>query len=150
MVLGFTKDKKFIPTENRSAVGQKLSSGKLLPKADTPEDEERHTKRLSKFAIRKAKQFGKVTKTTAVKIRNRQISKSIESQTETEVLDREIDDILDDERSSDSSKFRKLQRFGLLQRSRLSKSQLKVVNDSLRELDGRIEPENCNINEYCF
>ena len=141
MVRFITRNDKKVPIdENRTPFAQPdISSKQVLPKTETNDDDKsRQSKRALKFAGRKVKQFGSLSRATGERIKNRQIQKSISSRQDTENLDREIDDILDDTTSSDSRKFRLLQRFGLLHRKRLSKSQLKVVNTSLRELDERI------------
>jgi len=148
MVEGFKKDGKFIPTGDRSALGS-TTVRELLPKQETEEDEERKSKRLGKFALEKAKQFGKISKKAgsiakagAEKAKQKQIEKSAEKQERLETLDREIDDIIEDKSSSNARKFRVLQRFGLLHRKELSKSQLKVVNNNLKLLDVRQERES--------
>lgn len=148
MVEGFKKDGKFIPTGDRSAIGSPVVR-EALPKQETDEDKERKSKRLGKFALEKAKQFGKaslkagsIAKAGAEKARQKQIEKSAEKQERIEQLDTLIDDIIEDNSSSNTRKFRVLQRFGLLHRSELSKSQLKIVNDNLKLLDIRQEKES--------
>ena len=141
MVRFITKNDKKVPiSENRTPFAQpEISSHQVLPKTESSDDDKsRQSKRALKFAGKKVKQFGSITRATGERIKNRQIAKSISARQDTETLDREIDDILDDTTSSDSRKFRLLQRFGLLHRKRLSKSELRVVNNSLRELDERI------------
>ena len=141
MVRFITKDNKKVPiSENRNALQQpEISSKQILPKEATSDDDKvRQSKRALSFAGKKAKQFGSITRATGERLKNRQIQKSISSRQQTETLDRDIDDILDDTTSSDSRKFRLLQRFGLLNRKQLTKQQLRVVNNSLMELDERI------------
>lgn len=146
MVDGFKdKDGKFRPID-RSAVPKSLSVRELLPKTEQEEEKERQSKRLGKFALKRVKQFGKGAKITGglikaggEKIKQRQIRKSAEEQETREELEKRIDDILDEVGASDSRKFRRLQTFGLLQRTQLSKQDLKLVNDALKELDERIK-----------
>lgn len=148
MVEGFKKDGKFIPTGDRSAIASPTVR-EALPKQETDEDKERKSKRLGKFALEKAKQFGKaslkagsIAKAGAEKARQKQIEKSVEKQERTEQLDTLLDDILEDKTSGSARKFRVLQRFGLLHRTELSKTQLKIVNDNLKILDLRQEKES--------
>lgn len=148
MVEGFKKDGKFIPTGDRSAIASPTVR-EALPKQETDEDKERKSKRLGKFALEKAKQFGKaslkagsIAKAGAEKARQKQIEKSVEKQERTEQLDTLLDDILEDKTSGSARKFRVLQRFGLLHRTELSKTQLKIVNDNLKILDLRQERES--------
>lgn len=146
MVDGFKDDKgKFRPID-RSAVPKSLTVRELLPKTEKEEDKERQSKRLGKFAKKRAIEFGKGAKITGSllkaggqAIKQRQIRKSAEEQETREELEKKIDDILDEEGASDSRKFRRLQAFGILQRTRLSKRDLKLVNDTLKELDDRIQ-----------
>ena len=141
MVRFITKNDKIIPiSENRTPFAQpEIASHQVLPKTESNDDDKlRQSKRALVFAGKKVKTFASITRATGERLKNRQIQKSIDSRRETQTLDREIDDILDDTTSSDSRKFRLLQRFGLLHRKRLSKSELKVVNTSLMELDERI------------
>ena len=152
MVDGFKdKDGKFRPTD-RSAVPS-LTVRELLPKAEMEEEKERQSERLGKFAKLRASKFGKgasqvskgakvtggLLKAGGEKIKQRQIRKSAEEQETREELEKRIDDILDEVGASDSRKFRRLQTFGLLQRTQLSKRDLKLVNDALKELDERIK-----------
>jgi len=146
LVDGFKDDKgKFRPID-RSAVPKSLTVRELLPKTEKDEDKERQSKRLGKFALKRAKQFQKGAKITGSllkaggeRIKQRQIRKSAEEQETRQELEMNIDNILDEEGASDSRKFRRLQAFGILQRSRLSKRDLKLVNDTLKELDERIQ-----------
>jgi len=146
LVDGFKDDKgKFRPID-RSAVPKSLTVRELLPKTEKDEDKERQSKRLGTFAKKRAKQFEKGAKITgsllragSERIKQRQIRKSAEEQETREELEKNIDNILDEEGASDSRKFRRLQAFGILQRSRLSKRDLKLVNDTLKELDERIQ-----------
>jgi len=148
MVEGFKKDGKFVPTGDRSAIASPIVR-EALPKQEMPEDEERRSKRLGKFALEKAKQFAKgakkagvIAKAGAESAKQKQIEKSSEKQERIETLDREIDDIIEDRSSSNARKFRVLQRFGLLHRKELSKAQLKIVNNNLKLLDVRQERES--------
>lgn len=153
MVDGFTdKDGKFRPID-RSPLGRGgLSVREALPK-ETEEDKKRQSDRLGKFAQARAKEFVKkgakitgkaiiagakeaVTRAEIAKVKR--VEKGFKEQEFVEHLDAQIDEILDAP-SSDSSKFRKLQRFGILNRNLLSKHQLKIVNDTLKELDERIK-----------
>lgn len=140
MVNFFTKDGKKVPITNSSAIGNTLASGDVTPK-ESSDDKQRRSKRALKFAGRKAKQFAGRTRQGAEIIRREGIKRSISKKEEVDRLDNDVDNILDDPNSSDSKKFRLLQRFGLLNRRRLSKQQLKVVNTSLQELDTRISKQ---------
>lgn len=153
MVQGFTdKDGKFRPTGSRSPISITGQPSRDVVGALPKKPEEIQSARLGRFAKERAKQFAKLgAKVTAegiVKggkglvagIRTRQqkgIEKSIEKQESIMSLDKQIDEIIDSDRS-DSSKFRLLQRFGILQGENLSKHQLKIVNDALKELDIRV------------
>ena len=153
MVEGFKDDKgKFRPID-RSAVPTKLTVRELLPKTQKDEDIERQSKRLGKFALKRAKEFGKGAKIVggAIKVgakfakqkgeQRKQIAieKSLAEQEFEEFIEKGIDDIIDEQGASDSRKFRRLQRFGVLNRKILSKQDLKVVNATLEELDERIQ-----------
>ena len=153
MVEGFKDDKgKFRPID-RSAVPTKLTVRELLPKTEKDEDIERQSKRLGKFALKRAKEFGKGAKIVggAIKVgakfakqkgeQRKQIAmeKSLAEQEIEELIEKGIDDIIDEQGASDSRKFRRLQRFGVLNRKILSKQDLKVVNATLEELDERIQ-----------
>ena len=153
MVEGFKDDKgKFRPID-RSAVPTKLTVRELLPKTEKDEDIERQSKRLGKFALKRAKEFGKGAKIVggAIKVgakfakqkgeQRKQIAieKSLAEQEFEEFIEKGIDDIIDEQGASDSRKFRRLQRFGVLNRKILSKQDLKVVNATLEELDERIQ-----------
>ena len=153
MVDGFKDDKgKFRPID-RSAVPKSLTVRELLPKTEKDEDLERQSNRLEKFALKRAKEFGKGAKIVAGAIKvsakfakqkgeerkKTQIEKGIAEQEFEEFIEKGIDDILDERGASDSRKFRRLQRFGVLNRKILSKQDLKVVNDTLQELDERIQ-----------
>lgn len=140
MVDFITKDGKKIPL-NRTPTGSNLASTDILPRTESSTDKERKSKRALKFAGRKAKQFAGRVRQGGEIVRREGIKRSIGQADETKRLDTEIDMILDDPNSSDSRKFRLLQRFGLLNRRRLSKQELKVVNDSLKELDERISKQ---------
>ncbi len=152
MVDGFTDDKgKFRPID-RSAVPKSLTVRELLPKTDKDEDIERQSKRLGKFALKRAKEFGKGAKVVGGAIvvtgkfakrkgeerKQRKIEKGIAEQDFEERLETGIDNILDEEGASDSRKFRRLQRFAFLNRKILSKLDLKIANDTLKELADRI------------
>jgi len=146
MVDGFTDEKgKFRPID-RSALPKSLSVRELLPKQEKEEEKERQRERLGKFALKRAKEFGKGAKITGrllkaggEALKQKGIERSIAEQEKREDLEKMIDDILDEVGASDSRKFRRLQRFAILQRNRLSKSDLRLVNDTLRELDVRIQ-----------
>ncbi len=149
MVDGFTdKDGKFRPID-RSPLGRGgLSVREALPK-ETEEDKKRQSERLGKFALSKAKEFAKITgrlvkagakegvaRTEIAKVRK--VEKGIIEQEFVERLDDNINEILDAP-TSDSTKFRKLQAFGDLNRNNFTKRQLKLVNTTLEELDIRIK-----------
>ncbi len=153
MVKGFKdEDGKFIPTD-RSPVSPKLTVRELLPKTEKDEDLERQSKRLGKFALKRAKEFGKGAKIVGGAIvggakfgkqkgeerKQRKIEKQITEQKFDEMLEKGVDDIIDERGASDSRKFRRLQRFGVLNRKLLSKTDLKLLNDTLKELDERIQ-----------
>ncbi len=156
MVQGFTdKDGKFRPTGSKSPIsitGQPVRPD-VLREALPKKPEEIESKRRGEFAKERAKQFAKLGAkatgkgllkggkgfVTGIKIaRAKRLEKNVEEQERIEDLDKGIDEILDSDRS-DSSKFRLLQRFGILNRKDLSKPQLKIVNDALKELDIRVK-----------
>ncbi len=153
MVDGFTdKDGKFRPIDKSPLARTGLSVREALPK-EKQEDKKRQSDRLGKFAQARAKQFVKKgAKITGKAIiagakeavaraeiaRVRRVEKGIQEQKFVEHLDDQIDNILDAP-SSDSTKFRKLQRLGILQRNNLTKQQLRLVNVTLKELDDRIQ-----------
>lgn len=158
MVQGFTdKDGKFRPTGSRSPISLSITgqpiSGQVVREALPKKPEEIESKRRGEFAKERAKQFAKLGAKATVKgllkgakagvagiktAQQKKVQKSIEEQERIEDLDREIDAIVDSDRS-DSSKFRLLQRFGILQGRNLSKHQLRIVNDALMELDIKVK-----------
>jgi len=155
MVQGFTdKDGKFRPTGSRSPISSTGQPTRITVREALPKKpQEMQSARLGKFAKERAKQFAKLgAKATGKGIvkggkgivagiksrKQKQIEKSVEKQESIDVLDRQIDEIVDSDRS-DSSKFRLLQRFGILQRKNLSKHQLKIVNEALMELDIKVK-----------
>lgn len=155
MVDGFKDDKgKFRPID-RSAVPKSLTVRELLPRTDKDEDIERQSKRLGKFAKLRASQFGKGAKVVGgaivvgakfgkrkgEEIKQKRIEKGIVEEEFEERLEKGVDDILDEEGASDSRKFRRLQRFTFLNRKLLSKLDLKIANDTLKELAERIEKD---------
>lgn len=138
MVDFFKKKDKVIPINNRSAVGTRLTSDGLLPQTESQDDKERRSKKIGRFAFQKAKQFGRVSIRGGKGVKRHVVESKIQKKERTKTIDKGIDNILDDESSSDSRKFRLLQRFGLENRNNLSKSQLRVINTSLAELDDRL------------
>ena len=160
MVGGFKDSDGVFHPIDRSPLGKTgLSVREALPK-EKQEDKKRQSDRLGKFAQGRAKEFAKVLPpiikkgakitgkavvagakeaiTKAGVAKAKRAEKGFKEQEFVEHLDEQIDEILDAP-SSDSSKFRKLQRFGILNRNLLSKHQLKIVNDTLKELDERIK-----------
>jgi len=149
MVDGFKDaDGKFRPID-RSPLGRTgLSVREALPK-ETEEDKKRQSDRLGKFALSKAKEFTKITgrlvkagakeavaRAEIAKVRK--VEKGFIEQEFVERLDDKINEILDAP-TSDSTKFRKLQAFGDLNRNNFTKRQLNLVNTTLEELDIRIK-----------
>ncbi len=149
MVKGFTDSNgKFRPTDDRSPFPSQMSSEGLLPQEETKQEEEMQSKRRTEFAKEKARQTGgflkRVGKGAKQKSEERKqagIEKSVAEREHREGLDKGIDDIIDDRTSSDSRKRRLLVRFAQLHRKQLNKDQRKLIGDSNRILDARLEKE---------
>ncbi len=154
MVDGFTDEKgKFRPIDRSAVPTKQLTVRELLPAKEKEEDKKRQSKRLGKFALKRAKEFGKGAKIAGELIvkgakaekqkseerKQRKIEKSLSTVAFDEHLQEGIDDIIDEAGASDSRKFRRLQRFGIMNRNVLPKSDLRLLNATLKELDDRIQ-----------
>jgi len=147
LVKGFKdSDGKFRPTDDRTAFPSQMSSEGLLPKEESKQEEEMQSKRRGEFAKQKVKQAGGLlkrggsgAKRKLEEKRERDIEKKKQEKKSRQALDTEIDEIIDDRSSTDSRKNRLLIRFAQENRKELNKTQRKLIGDSNRILEARIE-----------
>ncbi len=170
MVDGFTKDGTFRPIRSPVPPPQSLTVRELLPKGKQTQQEKSAEKgRLSKFAEGRKKEKREEEKEESRKkrafrggvsgarkvgrglqfgfetIQQRRIEKSIREREFSEGLDKEIDRILDDPSSSNSTKFRQLVRFAKLNRKNIDRTQAKFLDRTNRELAFRIRQRDLSL-----